>query len=259
VEVQVETSVKGNVLYELAEVMATNDGLSAAVALRKLAQAGYATLEEVDSVSDWTLLSIPGLGLVRLGAVRRLTRADWKPPSPQAVKAVSRFFSAARVALRYWPMEDVERVIQEPRTLPADARPVEKRLSLQQFAAATRRVLSYCKVEDLVQSLREANASQRGKSDRTPETPPEVVTQDRIQGNGQRKALVPRQRSGRDCEHFAFSADKRREIVEHFWSARARGQVANKDGWARTHYSISGRTLLRYEHEYLEVAGDMLP
>ena len=90
---------KANVLYELAQAMATNDGQSA-VALRKLAQAGYRSLNEVDSASDWMLLSLAGLGVGRLGAVRRMTRLDWPPPSPQAVQAVNRFVSAARPALR---------------------------------------------------------------------------------------------------------------------------------------------------------------
>jgi hypothetical protein len=35
--------------------------------------------------------------------------------------------------------------------------------------------------------------------------------------------------------------------------------VANKDAWAQANYSISGRTLLRYEHEYLETGADTQP
>ena len=103
---------KDNMLYNLAKAVAIDDELSTAAALRKLAQAGYGSLDEVDSASDWILLSIPGLGVGRLGAVRRLTRPDWQPPSPQAIKAMERFLSAARLALRLWPVEALLAVAQ---------------------------------------------------------------------------------------------------------------------------------------------------
>ena len=43
----------GNTLYKLAETITPADDLLTMVALRKLAQAGYRTLDEVDSASDW--------------------------------------------------------------------------------------------------------------------------------------------------------------------------------------------------------------
>ena len=57
-----KTDTGDNVLYELAQSMAADGGLAAAVALRKLAWAGYTNLDEVDSTSDWILLAIRGLG-----------------------------------------------------------------------------------------------------------------------------------------------------------------------------------------------------
>ena len=260
-----DRTIGSSVLYEMAQTMVGQEDYPIAIALRKLARAGYATLEQVDRVSDWVLLATPGIGIHRLTAVRRLVRPDWQPPRSRVVKVAERFLSAARFALRFWPIEDLEAVIRGPVSLPAHDRPIEKRLSLEQFAQATRKALRHCEVEELVQTLREANVSQRGQPGRVLKPPHDAVAQRKIQNNGQRKTSIqqktsaPRRRSGRDCEHFAFSAEKRREIVEHFQSARARGQVANKDGWAQANYSISGRTLLRYEREYLETDRDTQP
>jgi hypothetical protein len=53
------TSANGDsALHELARAMTASGCHSTAIALRKLAYEGYATLEEVDSASDWILLSI---------------------------------------------------------------------------------------------------------------------------------------------------------------------------------------------------------
>ena len=135
---------KDNVLYELAEAMAIADELSTATALRKLAQAGYGSLDEVDSSSDWILLSIPGLGVGRLGAVRRLTRPDWQPPSPQAIKAVDRFLSAARLALRLWPVEALLGVVQGSSLSRAADKPADERLALELLAEAAYSALCHC-------------------------------------------------------------------------------------------------------------------
>ena len=156
-------------------------------------------------------------------------------------------------------------MIQDSVSLPAGDRTIEKRLSLQQFVKATRKALRHCAGEELVQTLREANISQCGQPGRVPKPCQNAAALGKIRNNGQekttsqRRTSAPRRRSGRDCEHFAFESKKRREIVEHFLSARARGQVANKDAWAQANYNISGRTLLRYEQEYLETSADTQP
>ena len=260
-----DRTADNSLLYEMAQTMVGQEDYPTAIALRKLARAGYATLEQVDSVSDWVLLATPGIGIHRLTAVRRLIQPDWQPPRSRVIKIAERFLCAARLALRFWPVEDLEAVIQDSVSLPAGDRPIEKRLSLQQFVQATRKALRHCAVEELVQTLREASVSQGGQAVRVLKPPQDAAAQGKIQNKGQgktsskRKTAAPRRRSGRDCEHFAFDAKKRREIVEHFLSARARGQVANKDAWAQANYNISGRTLLRYEHEYLETRADTQP
>ena len=146
---------KDNMLYNLAKAVAIDDELSTAAALRKLAQAGYGSLDEVDSASDWILLSIPGLGVGRLGAVRRLTRPDWQPPSPQAIKAVERFLSAARLALRLWPVDALLGVVQgSSPSRPAD-KPADERLALELLSEATYSALCYCSTGELVETLRQ--------------------------------------------------------------------------------------------------------
>jgi hypothetical protein len=54
----------------------------------------------------------------------------------------------------------------------------------------------------------------------------------------------------RDSCHFAYPRSKRMKIVQHYRSARADGEVHNKDQWARRNYQISGRTLFNYESEF---------
>jgi hypothetical protein len=260
-----DRTADSSVLYEMAQTMVGQEDYPTAIALRKLARAGYATLEQVDSVSDWVLLATPGIGIHRLTAVRRLVRPDWQPPRSRVIKIAERFLSVAHFALRFWSIEDLEAVMRGSVTLPAGNRPFEKRLSLEQFVQATRKALRHCEVEVLVQTLREANVSQRGQPGRVLKPHHDAAAQSKVQNSGQGKASnkhktsAPRRRSGEDCEHFAFEAKKRREIVERFLSARARGQVANKDAWAQANYNISGRTLLRYEHEYLETGADTQP
>jgi len=157
-----DRTVGSNVLYELAQTMAGQDNYPTAIALRKVAQAGYTTLEQVDGVSDWVLLAIPGIGIGRLGAVRRLVRPDWQSPSPKALKAAERFLSAARFARRFWPIEALEALVQSS-TLPStDDGPVEKRLALELFSQATRQALPNCDAEELLQALRQGSVGLPG-------------------------------------------------------------------------------------------------
>ena len=148
-----ETTETVNMLYELAQTLAAGGDHPVAVALRRLVWAGYSNLAEVESASDWTLLSIPGIGARRLGAVRRLTRSDWQPPSPQAVKAVGRFLVATRFALRFWPREALAALLEGTRPeVPAD-QPHEGRWALDLFATAASQALHHCPAEDLLEVL----------------------------------------------------------------------------------------------------------
>ena len=126
-----DRTADSSVLYEMAQTMVGQEDYPTAIALRKLARAGYATLEQVDGVSDWVLLATPGIGIHRLTAVRRLVRPDWQPPRSRVIKVAERFLSAARFALRFWSIEDLEAVIRGSVSLPASDRPIEKRLSLR--------------------------------------------------------------------------------------------------------------------------------
>lgn len=252
---------KENVLYELAQAMATTDGHSAAVALRKLAQAGYSSLDEVESASDWTLLSIPGLGVGRLGAVRRLTRLDWQPPSPQAVKAVSRFVSTAKVARRFWPSETLIALIQGSAPVKVTGEPVERRLALVVFSQAVHRALSYCPSQELIQLLGPTgNRSQPGCVCQDPELhygkevqAEEVASEFQSESGTETPGLEPHQDDPlAESDRYAYSPRKRRKIVEHYRAVRDRGLIEHKDHWAQSNYNITGRTLLNYEREFPE-------
>lgn len=146
-----------NLLWELAETMTSQDSYSVGVALRKLVQAGFSTLEQVDATSDWVLLATPGIGIGRLAAVRRLVRPNWQRPTADALKAAESFLSAARFALRFWPVESLESLVQRSAMVPADERPVEKRLAMELFSQATRRAAHYCSVEELLQALQQTS------------------------------------------------------------------------------------------------------
>ncbi len=223
---------KDNMLYDLAEAVAIADELSTAAALRKLAQAGYGSLDEVDSASDWILLSIPGLGVGRLGAVRRLTRPDWQPPSPQAIKAVDRFLSAARLALRLWPVEALLGVVQGSSPSGAADKPADERLALELLSEATYSALCHCSTGELVETLRQLGHD-RPVDARRLDAPVE-----------QGPAIRP------ETDHFAYPYRKRQQIVEHYRDARSKGQIVNKDRWAQTNYRITSKTLLSYEREF---------
>lgn len=250
-----KTDTRDNVLYELAQSMASDGGLAAAVALRKLAWAGYTNLDEVDSTPDWILLAIRGLGVTRLGAVRRLTRPDWQPPSPNAVRAINRFLSAARLALRFWPAETLASVILGSEVVLPPDQPYERRLAVELLSRATHIALSYCRPDELMQIFRAAQnrcgrpdlelPSVSGVQARPQEhTPPSVPP-----STGCTKTFRKGSRA-RETDHFAYPERERWKIVQHYRAACERGEVLNKDSWASEHYRISGRTLLRYEGRY---------
>ena len=243
-----------SLLYELAQTMVGQEDYPTAIALRKLARAGYATMEQVDSISDWVLLATPGIGINRLTAVRRLVRPDWQPPRSRTIKVAERFLASARFALRFWPIEELEAVIRGSVSLPADVRPVEKRLSLEQFAQATRRALRHCEAEAWVLALQQIDAGQAGVIAKKPGPAHSFDRQIKRQENTEDETPAVPSRghttAGRETDHYAYTREKRWEIVQHYRAARESGEVDNKDRWARTHHHISGRTLLSYEREF---------
>ena len=255
-----DRSVGSSVLYEMAQTMVCQEDYPTAIALRKLARAGYTTLEQVDGVSDWVLLATPGIGISRLTAVRRLARPDWQPPRPRAIKVAERFLSAARFALRFWPIEDLESVIRGSVSLPAGDRPVEKRLSLEQFAQATRKALRHCEAEAWVLALRqlthERDRQVHGNLGThqvfsSQSTPPVENLQQPPTAN---PTETPPKPGATDPEgdHYAFCLEERRRIVGHYHTARKNGEVENKEAWAYNNYHISRKTLWRYEREFSE-------
>lgn len=253
-----DRTADSSVLYEMAQTMVGQEDYPTAIALRKLAQAGYATLEQVDGTSDWVLLATPGIGIHRLTAVRRLVRPDWQPPRARVIKIVERFLCAARFALRFWPIGDLEAVIQGSVSLPAIDRPIEKRLSLDQFAQATRKALRHCEAEQLVQALRQADGRLGEPARQTRRVAfglsiaVEKPTTRQLSPPVPEPATVPSMGGSavEDSDRFAHPRQKRLEIVEDYWAARERGLVQNKDNWARSRYHISGKTLLSYEREF---------
>jgi len=255
-----DRTVGNSVLYEMAQAMVCREDYPTAIALRKLARAGYTTLEQVDGASDWVLLATPGIGISRLTAVRRLVRPDWQPPRSQVIKVAERFLSAARFALRFWPVEDLESVIRGSVSLPASDRPVEKRLSLQQFAQAARKALRHCEAEGLVQALRQANGrpGEHARQSREGVSGPGIAAEKPTPRQAPPPAselLAPASNGDgavEDSDRFAHPRHKRLEIVQDYWAARERGLVENKDNWARSHYHVSGKTLLSYEREFRE-------
>ena len=56
----------------------------------------------------------------------------------------------------------------------------------------------------------------------------------------------------KDSGHYAYPSGARKEIVERYREAQARGQVQNKEAWAQTKYQITRQTLLKYEKEFPE-------
>lgn len=158
---------KANMLYELAQATAASGDRAVATALRRLAQAGYDNLSEVDGVSDWTLLSISGIGVERLRAVRQLTRPDWQPPSSLAIKAAGRFLSAVQFALRFWLPETLASMIAGSVPQVAEDRPHESHWAIELFSSAVSEALQYSLPEELIGIL-DAESSKSGQRPASP-------------------------------------------------------------------------------------------
>jgi hypothetical protein len=144
------TNTGNPVLYELAQTMAIEKRYLLAVALRKMAQEGYASLAEIDEVPDSILLTIPGIGAKRLDAVRRLTRTEWQPPSPEETRVASRFLTAARLALCFWDVGTLESLVRGSPPDLTDDHSVESRLAVKSFTAATQEALHFHTAEELI-------------------------------------------------------------------------------------------------------------
>jgi hypothetical protein len=254
--------VRGNnTLHELAQAMAAGGRHSTAAALRKLAYEGYATLEQVDRVSDWVLLTVRGIGMGRLGEVRRLTRSDWQPPSPQAIQAGKWFLSAAQFALRYWPLDSLTSLIRGSAPTKVNGRPFEKQLALDAFSRATCRALTYCPSHELIRIL---ELTRTGHHPSCAPQDPGLFHSREVQieeipneQHGESCTDTPRAEASQDdilaeSDRYAYSPRKRREIVEHYRAVRDRGLIEHKDHWAQSNYNITGRTLLNYEREFPE-------
>ena len=254
-----------NLLQELAHTLAASDDHATAIALRKLAQAGYATLEQVDGIPDWLLLSIPGIGVKRLGAVRTLTRADWRPPSSQAIQITRWYLTSVRFALRFWSPNALASLMQGHRPGIGAEHPVEARLALDVFARAASEALGYCSTQELLQLLHKAGSNRFRGAGHMPMTSGCSEPQHGVGSNGHGPlsaadgSHTPFADGGHagESDHYAYPRQKRREIVRHFRIARSRGEVQNKDGWAQANYSISGRTLFNYEREFPETDQDL--
>jgi hypothetical protein len=55
-----------------------------------------------------------------------------------------------------------------------------------------------------------------------------------------------------DSGHYHHSPDGRREIVRKYREGRRKGEILNKDAWAKQNHMITGKTLLNYEREFPE-------
>jgi hypothetical protein len=142
-----------NMLCQLAQSLTAGGDHLTAIALRKLVLAGYTTVEYMDAAPDWILLSIAGVSVKRLSAVRALTRANWRPPSAQAIQVMTWSLTAARFALRFWPPETLATVIRGSAPRLAAGCPVEERLATDVFSQAACKALGYCHVEELLWAL----------------------------------------------------------------------------------------------------------
>lgn len=233
----------GNILIDLARALSAGGDHSTAIVLRRLARAGYTSLEQIDRTPDWILLSLPGIGAKRLSAVRLLTRAEWQAPSRQAIQVVVWFLTAAQYTLRFWPWENLVSFILGPVRPGIEAMPSDKRLALDVFSQAAHNALNYCPSQELANlvSLLACGPTDCQAGESWQEQGKETTV------GSSRSADRPG--PGRESDHFAYARERRREIVQHYWAARDKGQIASKDSWAAQHYRITGRTLLRYEHE----------
>ncbi|MBN1815122.1 MAG: hypothetical protein JXA14_25035, partial [Anaerolineae bacterium] len=252
-----ENSTGDNMLNELARTMTAGGRHSTAIALRKLAQAGYTSLEQVDNTSDWVLLAIPGIREGRLGEVRRLCRPDWQPPSAQAIRASNWFLSATRFAFRYWPLEILASVLLGSEAVTCNGESVDKRLALDVFARAAEHAQRYCRREELVKAMWqtcgvELHGTGLGHASSTAST---GGAEEPETGPGETQSPASEFAGPIDgdadleSDHFAHPRYKRIKIVRSYWLAREKREIQNKDAWARSHYQITGKTLLGYERE----------
>jgi hypothetical protein len=249
-----------NLLYELAQTLAAGSDHSTAIALRKLVQAGYTSLEQVDGASDWILLSIPGVGVRRLGAVRALTRPEWQPPSPRAIQVTGWYLTAARFALRFWPADALASMIQGSSLETIPGEPAEMRLAIDVFARAIHDALAYCDVQELLRLLQQVGSVHPRGSLLAPVTQgngdlllkASVNRHGLTPSTGSSSTPFPRNDDDGESDHYAYPRQKRRDIARQFRLARKAGTVRNKEAWAQAHYNISGKTLLNYEREFPE-------
>jgi len=253
----VEASTNTNSLYELARTIANDSSHTAAVALRKLAQAGYENLDQVDKASDWLLLSIPGVGIRRLCTIRRMTREEWMPPSQQAIRAASRLLSASRFALRFWPPEDLHPFAQSSRPSAPTEQTYEQRLALELFARAARKAINHCAPDEVLQILHAAQNGHWRLGSKTSlstdtETSPHEQPSPKAPCSNTPVSIPSGPDRPRETDHFAYPRDERHKIVQAYRAARQRGEVRSKERWAQFHHNISAKTLLSYEREFPE-------
>jgi hypothetical protein len=253
-----------NMLWELARTMTSRDSYPAAIALRKLARAGYTTLAEVDAVSDWVLLATPGIGVGRLGVVRRLVRPGWQPPSRKAIEVAERFLRAARLALRFWPLETLTSVVKGSPPLLGTDHPVEERLAFTMFSEATRKALRHDEAAAWIMALQQLAR----EGDRLVHSQSKTRSDDRTRSlaladAGQQPFVTEptevapkRSTANPESHHYAYEPEERRRIVERYRAALQDGEVENKEAWAYNNYRISRKTLWRYEQEFPEAEGE---
>ncbi len=250
-----------NPLYKLARIMSAGGHNSTATALRLLAHAGYSSLDQVDSTSNWVLLSVPGIGTRRLAEVRRLTMPDWIPPSLQAIQAVHWFLSAAEFALRYWSLDTLISLLRGCAPTKDTEGSPEKQLVLDVFSQATSRALGYCPSHELIRILeltRTGHHPSCAPQDPGPCHSREVqIEENPNEQHGESRTDTSRAEASQDdilaeSDRYAYSPRKRREIVEHYRAVRDTGLIEHKDHWAQSNYNITGRTLLNYEREFPE-------
>jgi hypothetical protein len=247
-----------NMLCRLAQTLSAGGRHSTATALRKLAEAGYTSLEQVECNSDWILLQVPGIGTRRLAEVRWLSRPHWQPPSSQAIKAASWFLSAAQFALYYWPLEALASLVRDPTGINTSGGPLEKQLAMDVFSLATQKARQCCESEELLHTLWQIGGDCSPGIRLAPGLSPEAAMQPPALASSHVEMPAPSSTvlhrgeddTSQDSDHFAHPRHKRMEIVRHYWIARENRDIKNKDAWARSQYQISGKTLLCYEREF---------
>ena len=199
-------------------------------------------------------------GVKLLGAVRRLTRTDWQPPSRHAVQVSKWYLSAVRFALCFWLPDTLASVVRGPGPVIEATQPLEARLALDVFTRATSEALRYIDVQELLQPLHEARNGPSGGTWLALMPPGDAGVQPKAGAHGHGSppgsstGPTPSPENGHDGEsdHYAYPRQKRREIVRHFRMARNKGEVKNKEAWGQANYGISVRTLFNYEREFAE-------